>query len=73
MSDQKADKSIEQIHKEACDLLQDSYLDPETGYTVFTAVYHKARGYCCKSGCRHCPYGFVPEKKGTSFLKRLVK
>jgi hypothetical protein len=25
---------------------------------VFTAWYHLRRGYCCKSGCRHCPYGF---------------
>lgn len=25
---------------------------------VFTAAYHLKRGYCCKSGCLHCPYGF---------------
>ncbi|UTA70360.1 DUF5522 domain-containing protein [Emticicia sp. 21SJ11W-3] len=25
---------------------------------VFTEVYHKKRGYCCKNGCRHCPFGF---------------
>ena len=24
---------------------------------VFTAVYLLKRGYCCNSGCRHCPYG----------------
>lgn len=23
---------------------------------VFTREYHLARGYCCGSGCRHCPY-----------------
>ena len=23
---------------------------------VFTAAYHLKRGYCCDSGCRHCPY-----------------
>ncbi|MDQ3687102.1 MAG: DUF5522 domain-containing protein, partial [Acidobacteriota bacterium] len=23
---------------------------------VFTASYHLQRGYCCESGCRHCPY-----------------
>tara|TARA_B100001245_G_C22840875_1_gene404259 strand:+ start:689 stop:850 length:162 start_codon:yes stop_codon:yes gene_type:complete len=28
------------------------------GFLVFTEKYHKKRGYCCKSGCRHCPYGF---------------
>ncbi|MDP5139353.1 MAG: DUF5522 domain-containing protein [Spirosomaceae bacterium] len=30
----------------------------ETGLMVFTEAYHKKRGYCCKSNCRHCPYGF---------------
>jgi hypothetical protein len=28
----------------------------EGTYLVFTAVYHLKRGYCCNSGCRHCPY-----------------
>jgi hypothetical protein len=23
---------------------------------VFTAGYHLRRGFCCGSGCRHCPY-----------------
>lgn len=30
----------------------------EDGRWVFTEAYHRRRGYCCKSGCRHCPYGF---------------
>jgi hypothetical protein len=28
----------------------------EHGLMVFTAAYHLKRGYCCNSGCRHCPY-----------------
>jgi Family of unknown function (DUF5522) len=28
----------------------------ENGRWVFTAEYHLKRGYCCGSGCRHCPY-----------------
>jgi hypothetical protein len=28
----------------------------ERGLFVFTARYHLKRGYCCGSGCRHCPY-----------------
>ena len=32
------------------------YLDPETGLFVLTAAYLAARGECCGSGCRHCPY-----------------
>jgi hypothetical protein len=34
---------------------EDFYMDGP--YLVFTAAYHLKRGYCCHSGCRHCPYG----------------
>ena len=39
---------------------QESYIEffNENGYMVFTELYHKLRGYCCNSGCKHCPYGF---------------
>jgi len=33
------------------------YLSPE-GYMVFTEKYLRKRGYCCKNGCKHCPYSF---------------
>ncbi|HZM11237.1 MAG TPA: DUF5522 domain-containing protein [Candidatus Limnocylindrales bacterium] len=33
----------------------------ENGLVVFTAQYLRERGYCCTSGCRHCPYGFERE------------
>lgn len=36
---------------------EDYYLNEE-GYIVFTEKYHLKRGYCCKSGCKHCPYGY---------------
>ncbi len=32
----------------------DAYMDGP--YLVFTAQFHLRRGYCCNSGCRHCPY-----------------
>jgi hypothetical protein len=32
----------------------DYYL--ENGWFVFTAAFLQKRGYCCESGCRHCPY-----------------
>jgi hypothetical protein len=28
----------------------------EGDFIVFTSLYHLKRGYCCGSGCRHCPY-----------------
>ncbi len=36
--------------------------DDENGFVVFTANYLRTRGYCCESGCRHCPYGFLRKK-----------
>jgi hypothetical protein len=35
----------------------------ENGLMVLTEHYLRARGYCCKSGCRHCPYGFSDDAK----------
>lgn len=46
---------------------EDFYLSPE-GYIIFTENYHLKRGYCCKSGCKHCPYGY--DKKSDSFRKK---
>lgn len=37
---------------------EDDYYLSEEGYRVFTEKYHLKRGYCCESGCRHCPYGY---------------
>ncbi len=42
-------------------------LEPEDYYfegpnMVFTAAYHRKRGFCCGSGCRHCPYSEVETK-----------
>lgn len=28
----------------------------EGPFVVLTAAFHLRRGYCCGSGCRHCPY-----------------
>lgn len=45
------------------------YKDPD-GKWVFTAAYHKERGYCCGNACRHCPYQYeaVPEPVKTRML-----
>jgi len=45
---------------------EDYYLSDE-GYIVFTEKYHLKRSYCCKSGCKHCPYGY--DKKTNSIKK----
>jgi len=46
---------------------EDYYLTEE-GYIVFTEAYHRKRGYCCQSGCKHCPYGF--DKKTGTFREK---
>ena len=43
------------------DLLRGSFTEgrdfySENGAVVFTESYLRRRGYCCGSGCRHCPY-----------------
>ncbi|MEZ4742473.1 MAG: DUF5522 domain-containing protein [Bdellovibrionota bacterium] len=34
------------------------YYFNEEGLLVMTEAYHLKRGYCCESGCLHCPYGY---------------
>lgn len=56
---------IEELHNLACEDAQETYVDPVTGFLVFTAYGHWVRGKCCGSKCRHCPYDYVnvPAKK----------
>ena len=55
MSDKKKEKPL------ALEEGVDYYL--ENGLFVFTAEFHLKRGYCCQSGCRHCPYDSEKSKK----------
>ena len=64
---------IEECHRRAVEQGAKTYIDPETGYTVFTELASRERGYCCgrgkvyitahseriigREGCRHCTYG----------------
>jgi hypothetical protein len=50
------DADFHALHEAACARGEATYRDPATGYAVFTAVAHLARGKCCGSACRHCPY-----------------
>ena len=36
---------------------EDYYYD-ENGMFVFTAGYHRERGYCCGFECRECPFEY---------------
>jgi len=45
----------------------DYYLSAE-GFKIFTEEFHLKRGYCCKNGCKHCPYGY--DKNTGEFKKK---
>lgn len=49
----------------------DEFYFSEEGFIVFTEKYHLKRGYCCQSGCKHCPYGY--NKKTGTIEKGLKK
>jgi len=44
------------VHADALADGKDWYFDPDTRLLVLTEISLLARGYCCNSGCRHCPY-----------------
>jgi hypothetical protein len=46
----------------------DDYYIGKDGYIIFTEKYHSKRGYCCKSACLHCPFGY--DKKTNDFKKK---
>ena len=48
--------AILSAHAEAMALGRPGYIDPRSGLFVMTAKYHADRGWCCNSGCRHCPF-----------------
>lgn len=41
---------------------EDFYIN-DKGLFVFTETYHLKRGFCCESGCLHCPYDFKKKEK----------
>jgi hypothetical protein len=49
-------EAIVRAHTAALEAGADTYVDPPSGLTVLTAAYLARRGFCCDSGCRHCPY-----------------
>ncbi|MBI1351034.1 MAG: hypothetical protein GC156_07945 [Actinomycetales bacterium] len=54
--DPAARAAVIAAHEAALQRGDAGYRDPATGLFVMTARYLADRGYCCGSGCRHCPY-----------------
>ena len=38
---------------------EDDFYMNEQNLMVLTEKFHLKRGYCCKTVCKHCPYGFT--------------
>ncbi|MBL0097024.1 MAG: hypothetical protein IPP46_11480 [Bacteroidetes bacterium] len=51
---------------------EDYYLTPE-GYIVLQKNIILKRGYCCQSGCRHCPYKVKPDRKKSKIIVLILK
>ncbi len=56
------------MYTKQSELEPDDFYFNEQGYRVFTKKYHLKRGYCCKNGCKHCPYDY--DKKTDSFKNK---
>eukprot|EP00871_Galdieria_phlegrea_P003025 jgi/Galph1/3723/GphlegSOOS_G2397.1 len=50
----KVDDEILQLEAKARKDNQPTYVDPKTGYHVFTSKLLASRGFCCGNACRHC-------------------
>ena len=48
------------VHEAAVAADLATYPDPLSGFEVLTAAELWARGFCCDSGCRHCPFAEGP-------------
>lgn len=46
------------LDKQASRNKEKYYIDPLTGNRVMTSYYLLKRGFCCGTGCRHCPYDY---------------
>ena len=53
------------VHAAAVARGLDAYIDPATGYQVWTRLYLRNKGPCCGNACRHCPYGHENVPKST--------
>lgn len=61
MSDDLLPEAVRRAHDDAVDAGEGMYKDPLSSNWVMTSATLAARGYCCGSGCRHCPYS--PEQR----------
>ncbi len=64
-------RQLDVLHTAACSDGRHWYVDPVSGYRVFTAVALAERPSCCGSSCRHCPFGHsaVPHERRHNLIR----
>ena len=65
----KNDWITEQYIKETIQKKESDFYINSEGKRVMTESFHKKRGFCCGSGCLHCPYE-PKTQKGNTNLKQ---
>lgn len=60
------DHAQQQAHDQAQAAGHEGYFDPQTGLFVMTRAYLLARGNCCSTGCRHCPYDELTQQDSSN-------
>ncbi len=53
---QKSEETGAHTEASSMEILEGRDFYWENGLMVMTSEFLKRRGYCCESGCRHCPY-----------------
>ena len=65
-------KFIESLCENTCKYTKNSYRDPITGVVVLTQAFLEKRGWCCKTGCVHCPYDYNAESDKTKIVGKVT-
>ena len=63
---------MEQYNKKAILEGKSTYIDPSSGYKVFTSKELSKRP-CCGNICRHCPYGHIKKSTKIIDIEEIIK
>ena len=55
------DEETKKLHEEAIKNNKNFYIEPGTGFMIWTKDFLLKREFCCENDCKHCPY--IKEEK----------
>jgi hypothetical protein len=56
MPKKRINTTILNLNRKSHSLKDEDFYKTSNGSIIFTEIYHKKRGYCCKKVCKHCPW-----------------